>query len=65
MSHAISIVKNNCRMLTEFDINVNNKITRFQTFKSWIDFLNISLSLFNVNSAFLKDTRGLIRHILD
>lgn len=52
-------------MLTEFDINVNNKITRFQTFKSWIDFLNISLSLFNVNSAFLKDTRGLIRHILD
>lgn len=52
-------------MLTEFDINVNNKITRLHTFKSLIDFLNISLSLFNVNSAFLKDTRGLIRHILD
>lgn len=65
MLYVIFIVKNNCRMLMEFDINVNNKIIRFYLFKLWIDFLNIFFFLFNVNFVFLKDMRGLIRYIFD
>lgn len=65
MLYVIFIVKINCRMLMEFDINVNNKIIRFYLFKLWIDFLNIFFFLFNVNFVFLKDMRGLIRYIFD